>query len=133
MHVSREIDYGVRAVVAMASRPHEVLSKRRIALAYDVPVNFLSIILPKLVHEGIIESLPGPRGGYRLARSPERISLHDIIAAIEPDFTLNRCSRARGGCSRRARCSVAPHWEELQRLLEASLKGITFDRLAERL
>lgn len=131
MQVSRELDYGVRAVVVMARNADEVMSKRRIAEAFSIPVNFLAIILPKLVRTGIVESLPGPRGGYRLARSPERISIYDIVLAINRGFSLNRCEDVRRRCTMKSRCPVAPHWEQLQRDVEAYLKGVTFDRLAE--
>lgn len=131
MQISREIDYGVRAVVVMARHADEVMSKRRIAEAFSIPVNFLAIILPKLVRTGIAESLPGPRGGYRLARPPDRISIYDVVLAINRGFSVNRCDDARRRCSMKPRCPVAPHWDRLQRDMEAYLKGVTFDRLVE--
>lgn len=130
MQVSREIDYGVRAVVVMAANSEKVLSKRLIAEEFGIPVNFLAIILPKLVHHGIVESLPGPRGGYRLARPPSKISILDVIQAVNRGFALNRCHSETKNCEQRGRCPVAPFWHKLQSDVEAYLKGITFERLA---
>lgn len=130
MQVSRELDYGMRAVLALASQAGEVLSKRRIAEACEIPINFLAIILPKLVRSEIIESLAGPHGGYRLVHSPRHISLFDIVCAVNQGFALNRCGDVRRRCERKAHCPIAPHWEKLQRDMEEALKKITFDRLA---
>ena len=133
MQVSRELDYGVRAVVVMAAHMNEVLSKRRIAEEFDIPVNFLAIILPKLVRTGIVESLPGPRGGYRLARPAQRVSIFDVICSVNRGYWLNRCGDKRRDCTQKPRCPVAPFWRQLQEDMESYLKGITFDRLAEGL
>ena len=130
MQVSRELDYGVRAVVVMAANSNDVMSKRRIAEEFSIPVNFLAIILPKLVREGLVESLPGPRGGYRLARPPQRISIFDVICAVNRGFSLNRCDDVRRRCGQKPRCPVAPYWKRLQEDMESYLKGVTFDRLA---
>ena len=130
MQVSREIDYGVRAVVVMAANESRVLSKRIIAEEFGIPVNFLAIILPKLVHSGIVESLPGPRGGYRLARPSARISILDVIHAVNRGFALNRCDDGEKSCEQRHRCPVAPYWKKLQGDVELFLRGVTFETLA---
>lgn len=130
MQVSREIDYGVRAVVVMAANLDSVMSKKRIAEEFDIPVNFLAIILPKLVHYGIVESLPGPRGGYRLARPAREVSVFDVISAMDSCFCLNRCNDGSRGCEQQKRCPVSAHWKKLQENVESYLRGITFDNLA---
>ena len=130
MHVSRELDYAVRAVLVMATHSDEVLSKRRIADEFCIPVNFLAIILPRLVHSGIVESLPGPRGGYRMARAASEISILDIIKAINRGLALNRCDDSqRDPCDHKGRCPVAPHWRKLRENVEEYLQGVTFDSL----
>lgn len=131
MQVSRELDYGVRAMVVMASHLDEVISKRRIAESFDIPINFLAIILPKLVHSHLVESLPGPRGGYRLAKPPKYISLYDVVCAINHGFDLNLCDDTRRVCKVKQRCPVAPHWAKLTCDIKAYLKTVTFDSLVE--
>jgi len=131
MQVSRELDYGVRAVVVLAANEGGILSKRRIAGEFGIPINFLAIILPKLVHRGIVESLPGPRGGYRLAQSADRITILDVVRAIDREFAFNRCLDAEYGCGYTKSCPVRPHWKKVQEDAESYLKSVTFDKLAE--
>ncbi len=133
MQVSRELDYGVRAVVVLAAHTGSVLSKRRIAEGFSIPVNFLAIILPKLVHAGLVESLPGPRGGYRLARAARLISIYDVIHAVDSNFSLNRCLDERKGCEQKPDCPVTAYWQELQDTVESFLRKVTFEQLAKRL
>jgi Rrf2 family protein len=132
MQVSREIDYGIRAMVILAMQEDAVLSKRHIATEFCIPVNFLALILPKLVRAGLVESLPGPRGGYRLAKPSEKISMHDVVCAIGGQIVLNRCLGDAHGCELMSRCPATKFWRELQGLTVDYLKGVTFDRIAAR-
>ena len=131
MQVSRELDYGVRAMVVLSAHEKEVLSKRTIATEFRIPVNFLALILPKLVRSGLVESLPGPRGGYRLARPSSKISMFDVVTAIEEEVAFNRCLEAKRGCESKTRCPVNPIWRKLQCDAMDFLKGVTFERLAK--
>jgi Rrf2 family protein len=131
MRVSREVDYGVRAVIVLAASEGHVLSKRTIAEGFDVPINFLAIILPKLVHEGIVESLPGPKGGYRLAKPAKLISMYDVVCAVGENFILNHCQSEPPDCDQKYRCSVSDHWNHIRNQLATYLKGVMFDELAK--
>jgi len=129
MQVSREIDYGIRAMAVLALHEDVILSKRRIADEFCIPVNFLALILPKLVRAGLVESLPGPRGGYRLAKARAKISLHDVVFAIGGEIVLNRCLDPEQGCELSPRCPATKFWRELQGITVEYLKGVTLDRL----
>ena len=131
MRISRELDYGVRAIVVLAANEGRVMSKRMIASGFGIPVNFLAIILPKLVQEGIVESLPGPRGGYRLARPASLISMYDVIFAVDRNFALARCLEDKLCCDHRDRCPVMPHLQKVQEGAVKYLKEVTFDKLAK--
>jgi len=130
MQVSRELDYGVRAMVVLSAHDRNVLSKRAIADKFKIPVNFLALILPKLVRNGLVESLPGPKGGYRLAKPASRISMLDVIVAIEDDVAFNRCLEKISGCDMSERCPVSEVWKRLQCDAMDYLKGVTFDSLS---
>lgn len=132
MQVSRELDYGVRAVVVLATHEGETLSKRRIAEEFKIPVNFLALILPKLVRSGIVESLPGPKGGYRLARQATEVSIYDILMAVDGELAFNRCLEENLGCEMKSQCPVSPFWLIFQQDAIRSLKGATLDRIVGR-
>ncbi|WP_067817903.1 RrF2 family transcriptional regulator [Nocardia inohanensis] len=67
----------------------------RLAAMFELPPEYLKKRLQPLVREGILESLPGARGGYRLARTPARITLMDVVAAIEGRENPFRCTEIR--------------------------------------
>jgi Rrf2 family protein len=64
-----------------------------LAAFYELPPAYLNKQLQALVRAGILTSVPGPRGGFRLARDPDAISLLDIVAAIEGPEELFRCDQ----------------------------------------
>ena len=114
MQVSRELDYGIRAMVVLSAHDEDILSKRIIATEFEIPVNFLALILPKLVRSGLVESLPGPKGGYRLAKPSARISMLDVVLAIEEEIAFNRCLSPKRGCDMKKGCPVTYVWKKLQ-------------------
>ncbi|MBN1283534.1 MAG: Rrf2 family transcriptional regulator [Proteobacteria bacterium] len=131
MQVSRELDYGVRAMVVLSAHDREILSKRKIAKEFRIPVNFLALILPKLVRSRLVESLPGPKGGYRLARPASRISMYDVIIAIEDEVAFNLCLRSKSGCEEKQRCPVTHVWRKMQCDAMDYLKGVSFEKLSQ--
>lgn len=64
-----------------------------LAAFYELPPAYLNKQLQALVRAGVLASVPGPRGGFRLAREPAAISLLDIVAAIEGPEELFRCDQ----------------------------------------
>ncbi len=71
----------------------------RLAAWFDLPVEYLKKRLQALVRAGILTSTPGVRGGFGLARPPERITLLDVVTAVEGGVDPFRCTeiRQRGG------------------------------------
>jgi Rrf2 family cysteine metabolism transcriptional repressor len=85
MRVSAKAEYACIAMLELAANfgePHPVRVKT-IADAHDIPQRFLVQILLQLKGAGLVESTRGAAGGYQLARPPEKISLANIINAID--------------------------------------------------
>jgi Rrf2 family transcriptional regulator, cysteine metabolism repressor len=84
MQIPRPVDYGLRAVIYLSVQdPRKCCSITEIAKHHGVPKKFLQQIIQDLIRCGLIKSQRGACGGYSLARSPDRISFSDVIAAIE--------------------------------------------------
>ncbi len=91
MRISRRGEYGLAAVLYLASQPDGKLSLRdEIAGKCGIPRNFLAQILARLRHKGILGSVRGKRGGYYLKAEPGRLSLADVLEALEGPITLIR-------------------------------------------
>ncbi len=83
MRVTAKVDYAVRAAIELAATGDGHVKGEQIAEAQGIPLKFLENILGELRQAGLIRSQRGAEGGYWLARSPEEITLAEIIRAVE--------------------------------------------------
>lgn len=89
--ISLTVEYALRAIVWMASKPGVSQTAREIAAATQVPAGYLSKILNTLVNVGIITSQRGLGGGFLLARDPLVLSVLEVINAVEPIERIHTC------------------------------------------
>ena len=123
--------YGVIAMFAL-SRSYEEgsLSVRRIAEQQDIPSAYLEQIMAQLRHEGLVESVRGRGGGYRLARPPERITIGDVVRAVEGPIALSSCLIASIPlCNRVDQCVTRLIWKRLGTKIEQAFDAVSLDRL----
>ena len=133
MEITQQADYAVRAVLELALRPEgERVSTDEIARQQNIPAAFLTKICARLASAGILVTQRGVNGGIRLARTPDRITLLDVIEAIDGPITLNRCARNPSECSRDRTCAVHPIWLELCQDFRARLSSYDFATIANR-
>ena len=132
MQITRAADYAVRVLVHLASAPPgQKHPLNELAAATGVQESFLSKILQRLVHQGMLVSQRGSGGGFILNRAPEEISLLNVLEAIEGPTQLNHCVGESGQCSRKDWCGVHPTWERAQQALTEVLGGVSVAQLAE--
>jgi Rrf2 family protein len=86
MQVTAKAEYALRAATVLATSGPGPVKSETIAAAEDIPLRFLHNILAALTRAGITSSLRGADGGYELTRAPERISVADVIRAVEGPF-----------------------------------------------
>jgi len=115
LRISRKIDYGLRAMIYLASIPMEsVVPFREIARQMDVPEDVLAKILKTLVDQGLVKSTRGPHGGYALARDPAQVSFLDVIEAVEGPVALNVCLDGEDACGHSTSCTMVDIWRQGQ-------------------
>jgi len=115
LRISRKIDYGLRAMIYLASIPPEsVVPFREIARQMMVPEDFLAKILKTLVDQGLVRSTRGPHGGYALARSPSDVSFLDVIEAVEGPVAINVCLDGEDPCAKASACTMVGVWRRGQ-------------------
>lgn len=97
MHVSAKADYGMRALLELASAyrddPARLVKGEAIATAQGIPLKFLEGILRQLRQAGIIASQRGAEGGYRLDRDPASVSIADVVRALDGPLAAVRGKR----------------------------------------
>ena len=90
--ISTKTIYAIAALHELDSIPgDEVMKIKEIAARASVPQNFLEQILLELRKQGILTSIKGARGGYRLAKSLKDITLKDVVTILEADAFSDAC------------------------------------------
>ncbi|MFN3739434.1 MAG: RrF2 family transcriptional regulator [Thermodesulfovibrionales bacterium] len=133
MEITREVDYAVRCILCLSREPDEVKGASAIAKEMDIPAPFVSKILQKLSKKGFVFPIRGVKGGFRLARRPQDISLLEVVEAIGGTISVNTCVIDSKSCNRVRKCSVHPVWVRLQTLIRNELKAVNFKKLASDL
>lgn len=127
MQITRQADYAVRAVLFLA---HLGVGNRAatssIAEDQHIPPSFLAKIISQLSIAGLLHTSRGARGGVTLARKPEKISLLEVVEAIDGPIRLNECAHADGMCAFEDSCPLVSIWQGAQRDLVKRLKEANF-------
>jgi len=96
MKLSDGVEQAIHCVAMLAGlTPGGVLAASALAEFHGVGTSYLLKHLQALSRAGILQTVPGPRGGYRLARAPEAITLLDIVLAVEGREPAFRCAEIR--------------------------------------
>ncbi|MBE0428298.1 MAG: Rrf2 family transcriptional regulator [Thermoleophilia bacterium] len=133
MHLTRQSDYGVRAVLHLANLPYgKVVQTKEIAARQVIPSKYLPSIIRTLARAGLIRTLRGNQGGVMLARPPEDLSVLEVIEAVEGPISLVPCLRSPEQCVHQDSCTFRPVCENVQNSLIAQLHNTTFADLVSR-
>ena len=131
LQISRKSDYAIRGMVYLASRPADRMSMLSdIAAEMDIPQTFLAKIFQQFNKLGLVKSYRGAGGGFRLGRPAAKISLLEIVEAVEGPIIPNRCIMAPGTCNRDKTCTVHPVWKDVQKGMRNTLAKVSLKRLA---
>ena len=96
MRLSDGVEWGVHACTILAVLPADrALPAAKLAEYHGVPAAYLAKHLQSLARAGVLETVKGPRGGYRLARPATEVTLLDVVEAIDGDEPAFRCSEIR--------------------------------------
>ena len=111
--ITKSLDYAMRSLVAL-SQARSPLTLRELSGRTRVSHAYLAKVMGQLARRGIVQSVPGTRGGYRLLRSPEEISLREIWEAVGGGSPGLDCWQFPEVCSLAPDCSQRPVWQTLR-------------------
>jgi FeS assembly SUF system regulator len=129
-------DYGLVLMTCVARS--EALARQRtardLALESKLPLSTVSKLLKELLQSGLLLSHRGTKGGYMLAKDPDRISVVDIIAAIEGPMALTECSTdITGLCHLELSCPIKSNQRVINQAVRGVLEKITLADLVQPL
>ena len=135
MKISTKGEYGIRAMIELARRYGEgYIQSTDIASVRHIPENYLYQLLITLRKAGLIRSRRGPQGGHMLARSPERITLAEVVTALEGPLEPVTCVQdgIAEDCSFFEQCVVREVWQKITDATYAILQETTLAILADK-
>lgn len=132
MQITRQADYAVRAMVYLAQlKSEDRAATGKIAKMQGIPPSFLAKIVSQLSVAGLLQTSRGAHGGVSLAKSADKISLLDVIEAIDGPILLNDCVGDSMSCDYDDSCPLKPVWCDAQKMLVDHLSKATFAQFAE--
>lgn len=131
--ITQKTKYAIRAVFELARRREEGPTKiADIAEVQKIPVRFLEVILNQLKHAGLVNAKRGFHGGYTLKRSPDQITVSEIMHCIESKKSLHRVSCiSKDDCDLRGDCAFLPMWDKAQRAMLEVFERTTVQNLLD--
>lgn len=141
MRLSTKGRYAVMAMADLAGNvtPPAGAPMRPVALAdiaqrQDISLSYLEQLFAKLRRGGLVSSVRGPGGGYRLARPAGEVRIADIIMAVDEPIAATRCKPgSTKGCTKSgARCVTHDLWEELGQQIHVFLSSVSLADVVER-
>jgi Rrf2 family protein len=129
MQITRQADYALRAMIYLAKLdPTQRAATSQIAEEQRIPPSFLAKIISQLSIAGLIHTSRGARGGVSMARSPEEVSVLEVVEAIDGPISLNDCTGDPSDCPFGEDCPLRPLWCETQAELIDRLHKTNFAR-----
>ena len=132
MRLSTKGRYAVTAMMDIAL--HEKLGPVTLAdisQCQGISLSYLEQLFSKLRKQGLVKGVRGPGGGYRLAKSPDQISVADIIQSVDEKLDMTKCG-GKGDCSSGEKCLTHQLWFDLSCKLYKFLSGIKLDQYVNR-
>ncbi|MFB6363447.1 Rrf2 family transcriptional regulator [Paenibacillus elgii] len=128
MRFSKATNYALHTMLALvAASPVKPVGVQHLAESQGVSPTYLSKILTRLVKAGMIESVSGANGGYRLSRMKDDITFLDIIHAIEGNASLFECDFVHGDG-----CLIQAVMKEAEEKMESHLKNTKLVDVAQK-
>lgn len=133
MKISTRGRYGVRMMLELAAHyGKETVTLKQVSGNQCISEKYLWHLVPPLKTAGLLTSGRGARGGYSLAKSPSKITLRDIVTAVEGPLFPTLCAGDPSSCKRSPLCASRDIWEEIGRKIGQVLSSVTLEDLAHR-
>lgn len=131
LRVTKLTDYATVVLTVLAARPQTVMSATELAEHSGLESPTVSKLLKPLAQAGLVEGFRGASGGYRLAREPARISLVEIVEAMEGPLAITECSLHDGQCGISEQCGVSGNWRRINDVVADALRAVSLAQMLD--
>ena len=127
MKISTKGIYALRIMTDMANSLDEIWTTSALAEKNYISAKYLEKIVSKLLKGGLLKSYRGSSGGYKLAKTPDKISIGDILTLTEGKMKTVSCVSKNGKCDLMPKCLTAGVWLKLDSIVNEFLSSTTLE------
>ncbi len=131
MRLTQHTDYSLRVLMFLALKPTELATIQEVSEKHQISKNHLMKVVQRLAHGGFITSVRGQGGGMKLQREAEQIVIGEVVAFMEPDFSIVECFREDNGCVITTACKLKGMFAEAMEQFLAHLNRYTLADLVK--
>jgi len=131
LRLFKSSEYAIRSLVYMATNGDDLCSVQKLAQELNIPYKFLGRLMGNLREGGLVESVRGKKGGYRIARPLDQIKLEQIIDTVEGLETYDRCLLGFDLCDEDNPCPMHEFWAEPKELIQKMMANVTLAEMVE--
>lgn len=134
MLISTKGRYALRVLIDLAEHQSDAfISLKEIAQRQEISEKYLESIIRLLVKAGVLESLRGKGGGYKLKKTPDQYTVGSILRLTEESLAPVSClEEGAGVCPRMTKCRTFPLWQGLDKVIRDYLENVTVADLMEQ-
>ncbi len=129
LRISKLADYSTVIMVCLA-KVNGLMNVSEITFETGVSKPTVSKLVKRLVQAKLLLSVQGAKGGYRLAKQTETISIADIINAIEQRTGLTECADKTSQCALQLNCQISQHWRLIDKAIDGVLSHVKLSELS---
>lgn len=133
IRITKLTDYGMVILASMAEKPGVLLQAREIAEQTHIALPTVAKLLKKLTKNRLLISHRGANGGYLLAFTPDKITIADVVHALEGPIAITECNLGHDYCSTAVQCAIKAPWLRINQLITNTLQTIKLSDLAHTL
>ena len=136
MKVSTKGRYALRLMVDLGVNAGDdkdkYISLKDVSMRQNISIKYLEQIVTPLHRAGLVRSVRGAQGGYRLSRSPERYTAGEILRAIEGSFAPIACLETETNeCERYGECATVGFWEGMYKVISDYVDSVSLKQLID--
>ncbi|MBZ4219182.1 MAG: Rrf2 family transcriptional regulator [Chlorobium sp.] len=127
--LTKNTDYAIRALLALAARKGSYLSAKSIATEHDIPYQFLRRLLQEMIRHGLIVSKEGVKGGFMMEMDPDTISVTQLIEIFQGKVQVSECMFRKQICGNRSRCVLRHEIMRIEQVVQSEFEKVTIGKL----
>ncbi|OGT41650.1 MAG: SUF system Fe-S cluster assembly regulator [Gammaproteobacteria bacterium RIFCSPHIGHO2_12_FULL_37_34] len=133
LRISKLADYAMLIMSHLAKQQDRVLSANLLAETLHLTIPTTSKVLKMLSEAHLVASVRGAEGGYHLAKLAEKITVADVIMAIEGKLSMTECCAMEGLCHIETRCTMKENWLKINTMIYSMLSTLTITDMSQPL